>query len=106
MDHGQVELVPDDSQAAKDSLEDYAAENGNREPAKASPLLGSPRQRHQHDAHESHGGSGQAMDVLEEDVSLPVADGEEEHVIAVAVGPIGDGHAGVVAGDEAADEDQ
>ena len=106
MDHGEVALIHDHAQPAEYALEDHGREDGIGEVAHPAAWLGTPGDGRKGDREHPDDRGGEAVDVFVNDAADPVIPGEGEHVIAEAVGPVGDRHAGVVGGDEAADEDE
>jgi len=102
----KIKFDEHDAQAAKDALEDDGGEDGIGEVANGAALFDAPGPEGKEDGAETDDRSHEAVGVFVEDSADPEARREEEHVVAVAVGPIGDRHAGLMRSDQATHEDQ
>src|SRR5258706_3116432 len=96
----EIELDENDAQPAKDSLNDDHAEDAGGEPSNPAARFGEPCPDRQYDRERADDGSHEPMRVLIKDSADPEARRAEEHVVAVAVRAIRDGHARSMPGEQ------
>src|SRR6185437_15113830 len=102
MKNAEFLFVKSDPQAAEDALSGNGDKGGDPEPAQPAPFLADPEPDHQHQREHPDTGGDEAMGMFVENASDPFRDGKQKHVVPVARGPIRNGHAGAMTGDEAA----
>jgi hypothetical protein len=104
---GSQARQPEDQAIRPSARRNHACRGAHQEKEQSTPAhegagVSAVEPQSEYDRQQADPGGGEAMGMLVEDSAYPVRDREEEHVIPAGIGPIRHGHAGAVAGHQAA----
>ena len=98
--------LPADAETAEDSLQNHQQKSSDAEPVNPFARIFPPEPDGENGSQQADAGGEQTVRVLIENTPDPFVHREDKHVVAVSGRPVGHGHAGFVAGHEAAKADE
>ena len=98
--------LPADAEAAENSLHNHQQKPGDAEPVNPFARIFQPEPDGENGRQQADPGGEQAVRVLKKCQTGPVFEWQRKHVVAIACRPVINGHAGFMAGHEAAEADE